>query len=438
MSRENPSDSPVLVASTGRVLPHDWLRVIALIWGGQSFSIITSYASGYAAIWYVTETTESAMMLSLTTIFAILPIGLLSPFGGVLADRVNRRTIMLISDVSVGVLSAILGVVILLGQTSLTIIMVIVTGRAIAQAFRTPALTSAAPMLVPEKHLLRLNSLNQLIWSVAGIGAPALGIFLYTVIGFQAVMFLDASGAFMAAVCLWFVKIPTAKNLEAAQQNVLANLRDGLMTIYRNAGLFQLMLICTVAMLIFQPVGALFPLMTKEHFGGGGYHASLIEGVFGIALLAGSLVLMAWGGGKRHLVLLLFTGLGFGVTTAASGLLSSDMFWAFAVLCVLMGFVCAFYNGPLTTIIQRHTPEEKLGRVMGLFGSVVSLASPIGLVIAGTAAEVTGIANWFLISGLVMIVVCLCAFLFPAVLALDKRDTAEATPAEAEQPDSIA
>ena len=310
--------------------------------------------------------------------------------------------------------------IIWLGQANLVIIMVVIGIRGIAQAFHTPAMTAAMPLLVPERHLLRINTLSQTMWSAAGIGAPVLGIFLYTRIGFQSVMFLDAIGAALACLGLFLAKVPTVRDQDMDGQRVLENLAGGLRVIKDNRGLFQLAVVCTAAMIIFMPVGALFPLMTKGHFGGDGYAASLIEAVFGAAMLVGSVLLLVWGGGRRHVLLVFGSGLFIGLTTAGSGLLAPNMFGAFVILSTVMGFACAFFNGPLMTIIQRHTPADKLGRVMGLFGSVMSLASPVGLVIAGLLADRTGIALWFLISGLLMMALSLAPLLLPSIMGLDQ------------------
>ena len=173
------------LSAAGRELPKRWLAIIATIWGGQAASMITSYAAGYAVVWYITETTGSAIMLAAAAICAYLPQGLLSPFGGVIADKHNRKTVMIVADLSVGIVSLGLGIVILFGQVSFPLLMILVIVRSIGQAFHGPAMMAAMPLLVPEKHLLRINTLDQLLMSVASIGAPAFGIFLYTTIGFH-------------------------------------------------------------------------------------------------------------------------------------------------------------------------------------------------------------------------------------------------------------
>ena len=384
------------LSAAGRELPKRWLAIIATIWGGQAASMITSYAAGYAVVWYITETTGSAIMLAAAAICAYLPQGLLSPFGGVIADKHNRKTVMIVADLSVGIVSLGLGIVILFGQVSFPLLMILVIVRSIGQAFHGPAMMAAMPLLVPEKHLLRINTLDQLLMSVASIGAPAFGIFLYTTIGFHSVMFLDFAGALVAVAGLALAKIPTVADETAENQHVLANLRDG-----------------------WKALCAIFPLMTYDHFGGDGYMASVVEAAFGVGMIAGSVVLMAWGGGKRLAGLIAVASLIVGVTTTACGFLAPTMFWAFVALCAVMALACSWFNGPLITLIQRNVPEEKTGRALGLAMAAMGLASPVGIAIGGVAAEAMGVAAFFVADGLVCIALGLTVYLFKSVRALD-------------------
>ena len=129
-----------LLSATGLPLPRNWLATIAFIWVGQAFSMITSYAAGYAVVWYVTESTGSALVLAFMSVGAMLPIGLLSPFGGVVADRHNRKTIMIAADGAVGVVSLVAGLLILLGDVSIPLLLAICVARAVGQAFHGPAM----------------------------------------------------------------------------------------------------------------------------------------------------------------------------------------------------------------------------------------------------------------------------------------------------------
>lgn len=413
------TESTTVLSAAGRPLPKRWLAIIATIWAGQAVSMVTSYAAGYAAVWYITETTGSALMLAAATICAYLPQGLLSPFGGVTADKYNRKIVMIVADMSVGAVSLVLGIFILLGKASFALIIVMIVVRSIGQAFHGPAMMAAMPLLVPEKHLLRINTLDQLLMSMASIGAPAFGIFLYTVIGFHSVMFLDFFGACAAVAGLALAKIPTVHDESTDNQHVLANMKDGWKALSANRGLMILIAGITFGMMVFGPLGAMFPLMTYDHFGGDGYAASITEAAFGVGMLVGSGILMAWGGGKRLAGLIAVAAVIVGASTAACGLLTPDMFWVFVALCAIMAVACAWFNGPLITLVQKNVPEEKMGRALGLTTAAIGLASPLGVAIGGVTAEVIGIAPFFLVDGILCLALGLVVYLPKSVRALD-------------------
>ena len=426
------SENTTTLSASGRPLPKKWLAVIATIWSGQALSMITSYAAGYAVVWYITETTGSALMLALASVCAFLPQGLLSPFGGVIADKYTRKTVMIAADLSVGIVSLGLGFVILFGQVSFTLLLLLVIVRSVGQAFHGPAMMAAMPMLVPEKHLLRINTLDQLLMSIASIGAPAFGIFLYTTIGFHSVMFLDFAGALAAVAGLALVKIPSVSDPDAADQHVIANMRDGWRALSVNRGLVILILGVTLGMITFAPLSAVFPLMTYSHFGGDGYMASFIEAAFGIGMVIGSVALMAWGGGRRLAGLIALAAVIVGATTAACGFLAPDMFPAFAVLCAIMAIACSWFNGPLITLIQRNVAEEKTGRVLGLAMAAMGLASPVGVALGGLLAEAIGIAPFFVVDGFVCLALGLLLYLPKSIRALDHVDPSAPIPEENE------
>lgn len=421
---------PQQLSASGRPLPKQWLAIIATIWAGQAVSMLTSYAAGFAAIWYVTETTGSALMLSLMAICAYLPMGLLSPFGGVIADKFNRRNVMIIADLCVGIVSLILGIAVFLGQASLVLIMIMVIARSAGQAFHGPAMMAAMPMLVPNKHLMRINTLDQMLISICSIGAPAFGILLYTALGFHSVMFLDFVGALIAVGALLLVKIPKVHDLPKKDQHVIANLVEGWRAFASNRGLLFLLIGLGLGMFAFGPVGALFPLMTYDHFGGDGYMASLVEAVFGVGMIIGSGILMAWGGGKRLALLMVIAAIITGLLTAACGFLTPSMFIVFVVLSGLMAITCSWFNAPTITIVQRNVPEEKMGRALGFTNAVFGLVPPLGVALGGLAAEAYGSPVVFVVSGLMMAAAGIFIYSFKAVRALDKNELPTETPLE--------
>ena len=110
-----------------------------------------------------------------------------------------------------------------------------------------------------------------------------------------------------------------------------------------------------------------------------------------------------------------------GIILVLTGLLTPDMFMFFVILTGVSGVIEAFFNGPLLAVLQKRVPPEKMGRVMGLFTTVSALSSPIGLALAGTCAEFTGVANWFIIAGVVVSIGGVLLGTLPILTKLDKE-----------------
>ena len=423
--KHSKPEAPAETNAAGNPLPRNWISVIAIIWCGQALSIFATVAASFAAMWYITETTSSAIWLSLASMAALLPVALLSPFGGVAADRYNRKHVIILADGSAGIFSLVLALVIMSGHLSVPLMLLLLAVRTGGQAFHGPAMSALMPHLVPERHLIRINSMDQTITSLSTIIGPALGILLYTFIGLQGVMFLDAACAALACCCLGAVRITLNSPHASEQESVLQEMKEGCHFILRDKGLRNLMLLVMFTMLLFMPVSSLDPLMTYEHFKGDGFQASLVEAVFGIGLLIGSAAILIWGGGSRRVPLIIVSGVVLGLSLAACGFLQSDQFPLFAVLVGISAAAIGCYNAPIMPILQKRTPDEKFGRVMGIFLAGSSLAAPIGLSFSGFIAEAIGITTWFIVCGTLVALCCALAWFSKNIRALDANNETE-------------
>lgn len=397
--------------ANGKPLPLRWKRAIAIIWTGQALSVLATCAATFAVIWHVTTAEDSALALSAAGIAALLPTALLSPFGGVAADRFDKRRLMIAADGSAGAFSLVMAVLALMEALPLWLLLGLLAVRSAAQAFHGPALMALMPELVPERDMVRINTLDQALSSLSAIGGPVLGILLYTAWGFAAVLFMDAACAAAACLCLAAARLPYARCDGGSHGGVGAELREGLAAIASDAGVRALLALAMAAMLLFLPLGTLSPLMTYNWFGGDGFAASLVEAAGGIGLLAGSVAMMAWGGGKRLVGVLVGAGIAIGACCIACGLLPRDGFPVFVVAMGLALAGTAVFNAPIIPLMQKRVDPAKFGRVMGLFGSLTTLAYPIGLFIAGPAADVLGLNRWFVLIGAVLCVL-MAAFSF--------------------------
>jgi DHA3 family macrolide efflux protein-like MFS transporter len=352
-------------SAAGHALPANWKSIIIIIWIGQAFSILSTVAASFAAMWYITENTASPLFLALGGIASLLPLGLLSPLGGVIADSHDRRKAMIVADGATGAISLVLSVIVFLGQAHLLLLLLMLVVRSAAQAFHAPAMTALTPLMVPENALVRVNALNQLLVSVSSIGGPVLGIFLYTVTGFGAVLLLDALCAGIACVCLVLVPMPTTggetgiagredtagalgeEGTPNKTQSVIGSLLEGLRFMRGDRGLLKVLALCTCAMVLFMPLGSLYPLMTYDWFGGDGYQATLVEAIYGVGLVLGSALHLIWGGGTRLVPIVLIAGVVIGVAVMGSGLLAPNQFTGFVVFTGAMALGTGAINAPI-------------------------------------------------------------------------------------------
>ena len=177
-----------------------WKKSFITIYSGQAFSLLGSAAVQFAIIWWLTEKTESAFILTLATIFAFLPNILFGTFAGVWIDRYNRKTVMIAADALVAASSALLGIIFLIWEEPFPwIIFVFLFIRGIGNTFHAPAMQAAIPMFVPAEMLTKAGGWGNLIISVSTMLGPALGAGLMSVFSVASVMLVDVIGAIIAS-----------------------------------------------------------------------------------------------------------------------------------------------------------------------------------------------------------------------------------------------
>lgn len=405
--------------------PMHWRRKYFTILSGQAISMITSGVLQMALIFYLTEKTGSALVLSLATFFGFLPQALLGPFIGVWVDRWSRKAVMIGADLFIALAGVGLAIIALKIEPPIWTVLAILFLRSVGAAFHTPAMSAVTPLIVPEDMLVKCAGYSSSIQSISFLVSPAIAAVVYKSWSISAIVGLDVIGAIIAVLFVAFIAIPKPEKSElVGQESFFSDLKNGWMAIRDDKGLFQMLWIGTLYMLVFMPINALFPLMSMGYFGGTTTHAAIAETAFSAGMLAGGLVLGAWGGFKRRILTLGLSVILMGAGFAASGLLPTWGFVGFAVLCVVMGFAAPFH-GVQTAIFQERIAPECLGRVFSLSMSMMSLAMPVGLMLAGAFAEVIGVHNWFLISGLLVIAIALLMLSMPAIRSLDDKPAPE-------------
>jgi DHA3 family macrolide efflux protein-like MFS transporter len=377
-----------------------WRRTFITIWSGQSISILTSSVLQMAIVWYITQRTGSAALLSLATLIGFLPQALLGLFIGVYIDRYNRKTVMILSDIFIALAGMVLVVAGLFGEIPLWLIYVVLFFRSIGAAFHTPALQAVTPSIVPKDQLTRYAGFAQGFKSLSMVVSPALAALLFSIWELHVIILLDVMGVVLAVGILSLVKIPnTAREKPCCRSQVFQEAKEGFWALRREPGLLELLVISCLYAFIYFPIGTLYPLITMTWFGGGVAESGIVEIVFSIGMLAGSFLLGIIGGKVRPIKAILLSIGTYGTCVLITGLLPATGLPIFIGLSLIMGMVSPFFHGVQTAIYQTRIEQKYLGRVLSLTSSIGLIAMPMGLILSGTFADVIGVNKWFAVSG---------------------------------------
>lgn len=401
---------------------YNWKQRFFTIYAGQAVSLITSAILQMAIIFYITEKTGSAMVLSIASLIGFLPYAVLGPAIGVLVDRYNRKTIMIIADLIIAIAGAVLAFIALYMEIPIWMIMVVLFIRSVGTAFHSPALSAVTPLLVPEDQLTKCAGYSQSLQSISYIISPAAAAFLYSIWELNAIIAIDVFGVIVAIIALALIEIP---KLDVEKQELslsfIKEMKDGFYILKENKGLFALLLIGTLYMLVYMPINALYPLISMEYFKGTPMHVSITEIAYASGMLIGSMLLGLFGSYKKRIILITASIFMMGASLTISGLLPPSGFVVFALCCAIMGLSVPFYSGVQTALFQERIKPEYLGRVFSLTGSIMSLAMPVGLILSGLFADRIGVSNWFLISGILIIGIAMICPFIPVIKGLDEK-----------------
>ncbi|MFU1594454.1 macrolide efflux MFS transporter Mef(A) [Streptococcus dysgalactiae] len=401
---------------------NNWKLKFYTIWAGQAVSLITSAILQMAIIFYLTEKTGSAMVLSMASLVGFLPYAVFGPAIGVLVDRHDRKKIMIGADLIIAAAGAVLAIVALYMELPVWIVMIVLFIRSIGTAFHTPALYAVTPLLVPEEQLTKCAGYSQSLQSISYIVSPAVAALLYSVWDLNAIIAIDVLGAVIASITVAIVRIPKlGDQVQSLEPNFIREMKEGIVVMRQNKGLFALLLLGTLYTFVYMPINALYPLISMEYFNGTPMHISITEIAFASGMLAGGLILGRLGSYEKRVPLITGSFFMMGASLAIAGLLPPSGFIIFVVCCAIMGLSVPFYSGVQTALFQQKIKPEYLGRVFSFTGSIMSLAMPLGLILSGFFADRIGINHWFLISGILIIGIAIVCPMMTEVRKLDLK-----------------
>ena len=379
-----------------QITVQNWKKSITLFLGGQTISLFGSALVQYAIMWYITLTTQSGIMMTISIICGFVPTFFLSPFGGVWADRYNRKLLIISADSMIAIATLILAILFLNGYDSMWLLFVISAIRAIGTGIQTPAVGAILPQIVPGDQLTKVNGANGSIQALVMLLAPIASAGLLSITTIEVIFFIDVITAVIAVlILLLFLKVPLhEKAQEAHTTGYFSDFKAGLSYINHHAFLKKFFIFFAMFLILAAPAAFLTPLQVTRSFGANEWYLSAIEIAFSIGMMIGGIVIASWGGFKNKTHTMTISAFGFGIGTILLGIV--PVFWIYLIVMAIVGVVMPMFNTPATVLLQEKVEPDYLGRVFGVLTMISTSVMPLGMLIFGPLADIVAI-EWLLI-----------------------------------------
>ncbi|MGY0003967.1 amino acid adenylation domain-containing protein [Micromonospora sp. I033] len=358
------------------------LAVFYLIAIGQLVSLIGSGLTGFGMSLWVYQRTGSVSLFATATVLALLPAVVLSPVAGALADRWDRRRIMILADCLAATGTVSLALLLWLGQLQLWHVFTAITVTAVATAFQHPAYLAAVTQLVPKRYYGRANGIVSLGTATSTVLAPLVGGALVIAVGLRGIVVIDLLTFAVAVLVTLSVRFPDTlfvKREEPFRRAVLGGWRF----IVRRHGLVALVVLVASLNYFFAMVEVLVTPLTLS-FGDPAVLGRVLA-ASGVGMVVGSVLMGVWGGTARRTTGILASVVLLGVSLLTVGLHPSPLFPTLGLFG--MGLATALVNTHWLAIVQAKVGLELQGRVLSMAQMLSWLMVPAGFLSAGPLAE---------------------------------------------------
>jgi MFS transporter, DHA3 family, macrolide efflux protein len=305
--------------------------------------------------------------------------------------------------------------------------------RAIAGSFHWPAMQASTSLMVPKEQLSRIQGINQMLNGGMNIASAPLGALLVAVLPLHRVMMIDVFSAMLAVLPLFFVAVPQPPltqqaKADEAKTSIWQDFAAGLRYIKGWTALVLILGLATIINLFLTPASMLVPLLVTRHFGGEAMHLAWMQSASGIGIVAGGLLLSLWGGFKRRILTSMLGLMVMGGASLAMGLMPANAFLPAVAVMFILGLSNPIVNGPLFAALQACVAPEMQGRVFTVIISVAAAMSPLGLLAAGPVADRLGVQIWFLVGGVITLLMAAGSLFVPVLMNFEDGRQGKAEP----------
>lgn len=349
---------------------------------GQFVSIIGTGLSGFALGIWVYQQTKSVSLLGIIAAFTLVPGIITLPFAGAVADRFDRRKVMLFSDAIAGVGTLVLAYLLWVDSLQIWHICALTATGAIANAFQRPAYMAAVAQLVPKRYLGQANGIVQLGGAVSNLVSPLLGGVLIVSIGLYGIVLVDFATFLFAAGVLLFIRFPNTM-FRRQEEPILKAIVGGWRFIIRRYNL----VVMVVFFIVFNYLDSIAQVLITPLALSFGSPELLGIGVSaaGLGVLFASILMSLWGGTRRRATGMIGSAVLAGVAITIMGVRPVSAFLVGGLFCY--GFAMLLLNTHWLTMIQTKVGLELQGRVLATNQMLATIMMPLGALTAGPLVD---------------------------------------------------
>src|SRR5215210_4378114 len=416
LGREPPPERGLFARIAVDIRPLRESRDFRRLWFGTGISAIGSQITTVAIPFQLYDQTGSTLLVGLLGVAALVPLLIVPIYGGAVADAVDRRRMLLLSDVALVLVTAGLLVNALLPSPSVWFLFVAEGLGTAAYGFQRPARNALTPRLVRDDQLLAAIAVEDVIFTLARVAGPVAGGVLISVVGLGGAYTIDIGTFAASLIAIWL--LPPVPPAADADRPSLQSILEGFRYVRRRKVLLGIFVVDTNAMIFGMP-RALFPALA-DRLGGGAGAVGLLYGATSAGAFAASLVSGWMTEVRRQGLWVCVAAAAWGVAIALVGFATS--IWLAVVLLAVAGaadFVSAVLRG---VILLAATPDRLRGRLSGIELAQVASAPELGNVEAGIVASLTSVRASFVSGGVLTVVGTLAvAAAMPALVRYDAR-----------------
>ncbi|MCJ7535762.1 MAG: MFS transporter [Anaerolineales bacterium] len=365
------------------------MKTFLVIWVGQLVSIIGSGLTGFALSVWMYEQTGQATPIALNALFFNLPRVILSPIAGSVADRYNRRVILILADTGAALSTLAVAIILFSGNLEVWHIYLTTALSSAFSAFQEPAYRASITMLVPKKDLARAGGIQQIGFAIQTILTPLIASVLYLAIGLEGVILIDFATFFVAIGVLLVVRIPQPKATtvidEGGEKNSMwQDSLFGWRYLRKQPGLFGLLWYYAVVNFFLSLSGILMIPLVLSY--GAATDIGIIQMAGGAAMLIGGLLMGVWGGPKSRLiwgVVLAIAMSGFGYFMAGLRPLT----WLIGAAQFVILFFIPISAAMSQAVWQKKVAPDIQGRVFAIRAMIAYMIIPLANLAAGPLAD---------------------------------------------------